>query len=81
MKMICMCAGIGKFFSNNMNFFQVNVNRKILRRKPDTILEIQQPVDPSKFNFTKIQKKEVLTKLQFLASKQVVSMHLPFCHI
>ncbi|KAG0728781.1 GDP-D-glucose phosphorylase 1 [Chionoecetes opilio] len=48
---------------------QVNVNRKTLRRKPDTILEIQQPVDPSKFNFTKIQEKEVLSKLKFLVSK------------
>ncbi|XP_063881355.1 GDP-D-glucose phosphorylase 1-like [Scylla paramamosain] len=49
---------------------QVNVNRKILRRKPDTILEIEQPVDPNKFNFNKIQSKEVLIELRFLVSKQ-----------
>ncbi|MPC66805.1 GDP-D-glucose phosphorylase 1 [Portunus trituberculatus] len=55
---------------------QININRKILRRKPDTILEIEQPVDPKKFNFNKIQSKEVLIQLQFFGSKQELSAQL-----
>ena len=50
------------------------MKRKILRRKPDTMHEIQQPVDLRKFNFTKIQDKEVLIKVQFLVSQQKVSV-------
>lgn len=44
-----------------------------MRRKPDIIVDIQQPFDPNKFNFTKIQDKEILTKLQFLAETPKVS--------
>lgn len=44
-----------------------------MRRKPENVVDIQQPFNPDKFNFTKIQDKEILMKLQFLVEKPKVS--------
>lgn len=48
---------------------QINVNRKLMRRKPENVVDIQQPFNPDKFNFTKIQNKEILMNLQFLSEE------------
>ncbi|KAK7021759.1 GDP-D-glucose phosphorylase 1, partial [Halocaridina rubra] len=47
---------------------QLNANRSKMRRKPEEIMSVNQPCDPTKFNFTKINSKEILAELQYYAS-------------
>ncbi|XP_058966097.2 GDP-D-glucose phosphorylase 1-like [Pocillopora verrucosa] len=44
-------------------YIQLNELRFSKRRKPDPINKVSQPFDPSKFNFTKVQQKEVMFEL------------------
>lgn len=49
----------GKFFL----YIQLNELRFTQRRKPDPMNSVSQPFNPEKFNFTKVQSKEVLFEL------------------
>ncbi|KAK3866074.1 hypothetical protein Pcinc_028365 [Petrolisthes cinctipes] len=44
---------------------QMNSNRNVLRRTPQAIVDVQQPFDPNKFNFTKVKKEEHLLQLLY----------------
>jgi hypothetical protein len=42
---------------------QLNLKRGIERRKPEFITGLDQPYDPSKFNFTKVKPDEIICEL------------------
>ena len=54
---------------NNTNFilifqFQLNMQRKLKRRQPQSIQSMDDPFNPSNFNFTQIPDREILFKLK-----------------
>lgn len=50
----------------------MNSNRKNLRRTPELIVDVQQPFDPNKFNFTKVKKEEHLLQLVYKSDSSKV---------
>ncbi|XP_068219841.1 GDP-D-glucose phosphorylase 1 [Palaemon carinicauda] len=48
---------------------QLNSNRSKLRRRPEDFRKIIEPIDPEKFNFTKIKPQEVLAEMQYCDSR------------